>query len=86
MSVVMKLGQLVKGQAGTIVSVGATEGIDDLTQRLMELGMIEHSRVEVVHVAPFGGDPIAVRVRGAVIALRRSEANRVEVQLEKSES
>jgi ferrous iron transport protein A len=38
--------------------------------------------VELVHQAPFGGDPVAVRVRGALIALRRNEANLIEVASE----
>lgn len=74
----MTLGQLKKGQSATVVSIADT---DELTQRLMELGLIEGSTVEVVHEAPFGGDPIAVRVRGSMIALRRAEANRVQVTL-----
>jgi Fe2+ transport system protein FeoA len=51
-------------------------------QRLLELGFLEGSTVELLHEAPFGGDPIAVRVRGATIALRRSEAAWIEVKIE----
>jgi ferrous iron transport protein A len=44
--------------------------------------LLEGSTVEVLHEAPFGKDPIAVRVRGALLALRRSEANHVRVFVE----
>lgn len=54
----------------------------EISARLMEMGLLEGSRVEVAHEAPFGGDPIAVRVRGALIALRRNEANQVWVEHE----
>lgn len=75
----MNLSQLKKGERGQIGSVTGSPS-DPVTQRLMELGMVDGSVVEVVHEAPYGGDPIAVRVRGALIALRRSEAARVELQ------
>jgi ferrous iron transport protein A len=59
-----------------------TGGPKDLLQRLLEMGLLEGSAVEVVHEAPFGRDPIAVRVRGALIALRRNEANYIEVEID----
>lgn len=72
------LGQLKKGQCGKIVQISPSEH----SKRLMEMGLLEGSQVEVLHEAPFGGDPVAVRVRGAMIALRRSEANQVEVMID----
>jgi ferrous iron transport protein A len=74
---VRKLGELVPGQGGKIARV--TEP-GELGRRLMEIGLLAGAAVEVVHQAPFGGDPMAVRVRGALIALRRSEANWVELE------
>ncbi len=74
-----RLGNLGRGQSGVILSVGPTDS--SLTQRMMEMGLLEGCRVEVVHEAPFGGDPIAVRVRGALIALRRADADQIEVAL-----
>ncbi len=70
------LGELQRGERGRIVAI---RGEDETTRRLLEMGLLEGALVEVVHEAPFGGDPIAVRVRGALIALRRNEANHVEV-------
>jgi ferrous iron transport protein A len=52
----------------------------------MELGFIEGAIVEVRHSAPFFGDPIAVMVRGMLVALRRYEAERVQVESELQES
>jgi ferrous iron transport protein A len=74
------LGELNPGAHARIVSVGKNQACDaDLTRRLLEMGLLEGAEVEVLHQAPFGGDPIAVRVRGSVIALRRNEANTIEV-------
>ena len=73
-----RLGDLKKGMRGKIVEISVSE----FCSRLMEMGLLEGSVVEIVHEAPFGGDPIAVRVRGALIALRRNEANQVWVESE----
>jgi len=51
-----------------------------ISMRLMELGFLEGATVEVLHEAPFSKDPMAVRVRGSLIALRRSEASLIAVE------
>lgn len=48
-------------------------------RRLIELGLIGGTRIECVAAAPFG-DARAYLIRGAVIALRRSEAEQICVQ------
>ena len=70
------LAQLRKGQGGHICRL---EGPEATVRRLLEMGMVEEAYVEIVHEAPFGGDPVAVRVRGALLALRRQEAGCVTV-------
>jgi ferrous iron transport protein A len=78
------LGKLEPGAVGFIKSVAASgECSPDLARRFLEMGILEGARVEVLHQAPFGGDPLAIRVRGSIIALRRSEANHVEVAIER---
>lgn len=72
-----RLGELKKGERARIVSVQADQV--EMSRRLLEMGLLEGSWVELVHEAPFGGDPVAIRVRGALIALRRNEANFIEV-------
>ena len=72
-----RLGEMKKDESGTIASTG---GSPEMNRRLLGMGFLEGSRVEVLHEAPFGRDPIAVRVRGSVVALRRSEANLIEVE------
>ena len=46
----------------------------ELERRLLELGFIEGAEVVVLHEGPVARDPLAVRVNGATIALRRREA------------
>lgn len=76
------LGEMKVGTSGTILN---TTGPEEIRRRLLEMGLLEGSHVELVHEAPFGGDPIAVRVRGSLLALRRSEANYVEVSTEEGQ-
>ena len=85
------LGQLNPGETGIIISIGANrsspteteltaERRSELTRRLLQIGFVEGATVEVSLQAPFSRDPIAVRVRGAQIALRRNEADLITVQ------
>ena len=74
------LEQLVAGAVGVITAIDRG-GIDpDTARRLHELGFDEGVDVELLHRAPFGGDPLAVRVGNMVVALRRSMARLIEVE------
>jgi ferrous iron transport protein A len=44
----------------------------------MEMGVVPGVAVKVIKTAPFG-DPIQIRVRGYSLAMRKSEAENVEV-------
>jgi len=46
----------------------------------MEMGVIPGVAVQVIKTAPFG-DPIEVRVRGYSLAMRRNEADAIEVSI-----
>ncbi len=75
----MPLSALSVGQRGLIESVALKDA--DSARRMLEMGLIEGSAVEVMHEAPFGGDPIAVRVRGALIGIRRIDAAEIHIRL-----
>jgi ferrous iron transport protein A len=60
------------------VRVTAVRGGDGIAHRLMELGVLEGSEVEIVGCAPLG-DPLHVRVGDYELSLRSTEASRVEV-------
>jgi ferrous iron transport protein A len=78
----VRLGELQPGQGGTITQIEGSEARGSVARRLMEMGFLEGAHAEIVHVAPFGADPIAVRVRGTLVALRRQEASLVVVAFE----
>lgn len=48
--------------------------------RLMEMGLLPGTAIEVVRLAPLG-DPMDVRVRGYHLSLRRHEARLVLVEV-----
>lgn len=77
----MRLGELKKGVRAQIVQVGGHGEDPALIARLLEMGFLEGAEVEVCHEAPFSHDPIAIRVRSSLLAVRRNEANGIEVRI-----
>lgn len=73
----LKLTDLPHGQDARVKNV---HGSSRVSKRLMELGVIPGVALQVVKSAPFG-DPIEVRLRGYSLAMRRSEADAIEVAL-----
>lgn len=71
----MTLTELPIGKEARVVAVNGTGSV---TRRLLEMGVIPGVTVQVVKMAPFG-DPIEIRVRGYSLAMRRSEADAIEV-------
>lgn len=72
----MTLNELKTGSSGIITVVG---GDGPLRCRLLDMGLIPHTRVTLQKVAPMG-DPIEIRVRGYELTLRVEEAQKIEVK------
>lgn len=66
---------------GDIVTIDHVGGERAFRRRLMELGLVPGTRVELVAVAPLG-DPLELLVRGASLSIRRTDAAFVRVQTE----
>ena len=60
-------------QVGDTARVSGFRDESDYAQRLMRLGLIPGTRIEVKRVAPLG-DPIEIRFRGFSLVLRPAEA------------
>jgi ferrous iron transport protein A len=73
---VKKLSDLAPGDRGRVTRMG---GDPEALRRLMEMGLMRGTAVEVVRRAPLG-DPLEVKVRGFMLTLRRSEAEHIEVE------
>jgi len=70
------LSALSPGERGRVVGIG---GDHAAVQRLMDLGLIRGTTIEVVRRAPMG-DPLEVKLRGFMLTLRRSEAEHITVE------
>ncbi|MCQ2386630.1 MAG: ferrous iron transport protein A [Clostridia bacterium] len=71
----MTLDQLKIGEKAVIKSVG---GEGPLRLRLLDMGIIPHTKVFVQKIAPMG-DPIQIQIRGYELTLRMEDAAKIEV-------
>ena len=71
------LDDLAPGESGVIVRLVGDQGI---AHRLMELGLVPGTCVEVVRRAPLG-DPVELRLRQVHLSIRRSEAANIHVAI-----
>jgi len=69
------LASLKIGDSARVVQIS---GVDEISVRLMEMGLIPGVDVRVIGRALLG-DPLELELRGYRLSLRRSEAERVEV-------
>jgi len=70
------LADLGVGCESVIVRIA---GNGPLRRRLLDMGITPGSRIRVERYAPLG-DPMEVAVKGSLLALRLSEARRIEVE------
>ena len=69
------LGTIAVGESAVVKVVGGRRA---LASRLMEMGLLPGTRVEIVRVAPLG-DPLELRLRGYSLSVRRADALEIEV-------
>jgi Fe2+ transport system protein FeoA len=74
---VKKLGELKKGDKGKIVKIS---GSGNVHKRLMDMGLVSGSEIEMQRVAPLG-DPIEIKVKGYNLSLRKEEASSITVEV-----
>ena len=72
---VTRLSDLAVGQQATIEHLGGERAF---RRRLMELGLVPGTSLELVGIAPLG-DPLKLVVRGCILSIRRAEAAEVGV-------
>ncbi|NOT48808.1 MAG: ferrous iron transport protein A [Acidobacteria bacterium] len=71
----VKLSTLGPGAEAQVAAVG---GNGPISRRLQEMGVVPGVSIRVVKTAPFG-DPFEVRLLGYSLAMRKNEAELVEV-------
>ncbi len=67
------LTHLEEGQFGRVYQILTT---GTMRRRLLDLGVIEGTTIECIHKSPWG-DPIAFKIRGAIIALRTEDSENI---------
>ena len=77
MSQIVNLRQMQVGQQGKIAAV---EALGEMNRRIRDMGLIPGTTVSIVGRAPLK-DPVALRLSGATISLRNSEADFIKVDL-----
>jgi Fe2+ transport system protein FeoA len=70
------LADLQPGQSGVVAALQST-GLE--RRRMMDLGIVPGTLVRVEMRSPLG-DPVAYRVRGAVVALRLVQARQIQIE------
>lgn len=71
----LHLSGLQVGESCTVTDIHARGSI---RRRLLDIGLIEGTRVKCVMKSPCG-DPVAYQIRGAVIALRNEDGARIDI-------
>ena len=71
------LTSLLAGTAATVAEINLPL---EMRPRIMELGLLVGTPIELVRFAPMG-DPVEIKVRGYNLTLRRHEAERILVRL-----
>ena len=71
-----RLAELGVGGRARVLRV---HGDDEISLRLMEMGLTPGVDMQLVGTAPLG-DPLEFEVRGYHLSLRKSEAARVEIE------
>ncbi|ANO33373.1 ferrous iron transport protein A [Vibrio breoganii] len=74
----MKLAELTIGQEATISSLQQLDG--STRKKLMVMGILPNTPVTLVRKAPMG-DPLQVRVRDVSVAIRKSTAEQISVEV-----
>ena len=68
---------------GESVIVTAVNTEKSLKQRLYDIGLVPGTKIKLLHQSP-SGNPRAYLVRGAVIALRNCDVNKIQVRVEQN--
>ena len=71
----LSLSDLKVGQTGTVHHIATTGA---MRRRLLDLGVIEGTKIQCVHKSP-SGNPVAYTIRGAVIALRIADSKMIHL-------
>jgi len=73
------LRRLIQCDIGEKVRVQSLTMMGNKSRRLMDMGLLPGTIIEISRVAPFG-DPVAIKLRGFEMSFRRQEAMGIIVE------
>ena len=74
----INMRKMLDNQAGTIARIKVS---GELGRRIRDMGLVPGTEIKIQGRAPLY-DPVALRVRGAILTLRNNEADFIEVEVE----
>jgi ferrous iron transport protein A len=74
----INMRNMLDNQAGTIARIKVS---GELGRRIRDMGLVPGTEIKIQGRAPLY-DPVALRVRGAILTLRNNEADFIEVEVE----
>ena len=74
---IKSLSELKPKERGKITKVS---GGGNVNHRLLDMGLVSRSEIEVERVAPLG-DPIEVKIKGYHLSLRKEEAASIQIEV-----
>jgi len=79
---ILSLDRLPFRTPATITAIDWPQLAEGDAKRLRNLGFDEGVDVEALHAAPFGKDPLAIRIGRMTVAMRRGQARAVQVEVQ----
>lgn len=76
---IVRMASMQPGERGRIAGLHVA---GDIGQRLKDMGFVKGAGIECVYDSPFG-DPSAYFVRGTLVAVRKEDAEGIEVETER---
>ena len=73
------MATLVDTPRKTTVTITAIEGARSFRRRLMEMGLVPGTAIQIIEVAPLG-DPLEIEVRSSRLSIRKAEAAQIRVE------
>ena len=72
------LSELKPKESGKVIKVS---GSGSTHRRLLDMGPVSGTEIEVQRVAPLG-DPIEIKIKGYDLSLRKEEATKIQVEVD----
>jgi Fe2+ transport system protein FeoA len=77
---IQNLGTLAPGDLAEITGFTEDSDRESFLYRLYEVGFLVGEKLEILNRAPVSGCPISIKIKDATYAIRREDANLIQVK------